>query len=116
MSKPGWSVAIATDVFVSTQVLYVPDQDELVKLAPPTVLVVPPVTRSISSASADSETTPTIIAVEDREGGEGEPEVRGEGVQAAPEPSQATADEHISIWSKYISEDQVCYSLQTLPN
>lgn len=97
-------------LFVYTQVLYVPDQDELAKLAPPTVVAEPPVTSSIGSASADSETTPTITAVEDREGRGEDPEVDADGMKASPQPSQATADEYISILSKYISEDQVCYS------
>ena len=96
---------------IYAQVLYVPDQDELAKLAPPTVVSEPPVTSSIGSASADSETTPTITAVEEREGREEEPEVEGDGMKASPQPTEATADEYISILSKYISEDQVCYSV-----
>ncbi len=91
------------------QVLYVPDQDELAelaKLAPPPSSTEPPVTSSISSA--DSEITPTIITVEGVEGGEGE---AGEGERVVGETegetSAETADAHISILSKYISEDQV---------
>ena len=98
------------------QVLYVPDQDELAKLVPPPSNTEPPVTSSISSG--DSETTPTTITVEGGEGGEGEAgEGKGEGERVVGETegetSPKTADAHISILSKYISEDQV--SLLTLP-
>ena len=86
-----------------------PDQDELAKLVPPPSNTEPPVTSSISSG--DSETTPTTITVEGGEGGEGEGErVVGE---TEGEASPETADAHISILSKYISEDQV--SLLILP-
>ena len=81
-----------------SQVLYVPDQDELAKLAPPPIISDPPVTSSISSI--DSETTPTITATEGV--------AERERVQISPETSIETADDHISILSKYISEDQVC--------
>lgn len=88
-----------------------PDQDELAKLAPPPSSTEPPVTSSITS-SGDSETTPTIITVEGGEGGEGEAgKGEGEGVRVVGETegetSPETADAHISILSKYISEDQV---------
>lgn len=87
-----------------------PDQDELAKLAPPPSSTEPPVTSS--SSSGDSETTPTIIAVEGGEGGGGEAgEGKGEGERVVGETegetSPGTADTHISILSKYISEDQV---------
>ena len=87
-----------------------PDQDELAKLAPPpttptstTVTGERPVTSSLSSV--DSEATPTITAVEGGDTGEGMAErVR---VETSPAPSVEVADDHISILSKYISDDQV---------
>lgn len=89
------------------QVLYLPDQDELAKHAPPPSSTGPPVTRSLSSG--DRENTPTIVIKEVGERREGE--ARGEGargeVAAEGEASPKTADTHISILSKYISEDQV---------
>lgn len=96
--------------FFVLQVLYVPDQDELAKLAPPPSSAEPPVTSSTSSG--DSEATPTIITVEGGERGEGEAdEGEREGARVVGETegetSPETADTHISILSKYISEDQV---------
>lgn len=87
-----------------------PDQDELAKLAPPPSTAEPPVTSSTSSG--DSETTPTINVEEGGDRGEREASgividgVRGEG-ETEGEISPDTADTHISILSKYISEDQV---------
>ena len=87
--------------------LYVPDLDELAKLAPPPSIVEPPVTSSTSSG--DSESTPTVITVEGGDRGEGE--AGGEGARRGGETegdaSPKAADPHISILSKYISEDQV---------
>ena len=96
---------------VSQQVLYVPDQDELAKLAPPTVPSEPPVTSSISSVDSEttptvaSETTTTIIAVESEERGEGQ--TAGEHMETSPALSQEVADDHLFITAKHISEDQV---------
>ena len=96
------------------QVLYVPDQDELAKLAPPPPpppppppSTEPPVTSSISSG--DSEITPTIITVARGEGeaDKGEGERTREVVETEGGTSLETVDTHISIVSKYISEDQV---------
>lgn len=90
--------------------LYVPDQDELAKLAPPpttptstTVTGERPVTSSLSSV--DSEATPTITAVEGGDTGEGMAERVM--VETSPAPSVEVPDDHISILSKYISDDQV---------
>ena len=96
--------------FFALQVLYVPDQDELAKLVPPPSSAEPPVTSSTSSG--DSEATPTIVTVEGGERGEGEAgEGDREGARVVGETvggtSPETADTHISILSKYISEDQV---------
>ena len=89
------------NVLFLTQVLYVPDQDELAKLAPPIVVPEAPVTSSVSSV--DSEATPTITTTELEDGNrpEGETEAEGAG------PGSEVADDHISILSKHISEDQV---------
>ena len=83
-----------------------PDQDELAKLAPPTIVPEPPVTDSVSSVESDATPT-TTVAMELGGGDKSEGETGREGVELSPEPSPDVADDHISILSKYISEDQV---------
>ena len=83
-----------------------PDHDELAKLTPPTIVTEPPVTDSVSSVESDATPT-TAIAMELGSGDKSEEETGREGVELSPEPSPEVADDHISILSKYISEDQV---------
>ena len=78
-----------------------PDQDELTKSAPPT-FEEPQVTSSTSSA--DSENTPTTVV--EAEGGE-----VGENKLEVSDTNPEVADAHISILSKYISDDQVSYTV-----
>ena len=83
-----------------------PDQDELAKLTPPTIVTEPPVTDSVSSVESDATPT-TTVAMELGGGDKSEEETGRERVELSPEPSPEVADDHISILSKYISEDQV---------
>lgn len=88
---------MATCVIV--QVLYVPDQDELSQLAPPTT----PVSKQPVTSSVDSEATPTLASTEVENKEEGVAELAEKGRESESD----VADDHISILSKYISGDQV---------